>query len=71
LKVLNTLLAFIPFSNGVNFLGSKVSVCAMPPAIHSRMTVSAFDWILGFEHELNMLAGIPAAKAAKVAALVF
>jgi hypothetical protein len=35
------------------------------------MTVSAFDLIFGFAHELNREAGIPAAKAAIVAALVF
>ena len=40
-NVLKTWFEFIPFSNGANRLGSNVSVCAIPPAIHSRMTVSA------------------------------
>src|SRR5687768_12921933 len=71
LKVLSTELACIPFSKGVYFFGSKVSVCAIPPAIHSRITVSAFDFIFGFAQELTRLAGIPAASAASVAALVF
>ena len=71
LDVLSTLLDSMPFSKGVYFLGSKVSVCAIPPAIHKRITVSAFDLILLLLQELNIEAGIPAARAASVAALVF
>jgi hypothetical protein len=71
LKVLSTEFASIPFSNGVYFFGSNVSVCAMPPAIQRRITVSAVDLIFGFEQDVTRLVGIPAAKAARVAALVF
>src|SRR5690606_16383891 len=71
LKVVSTEVAAMPASKGVYFFGSKVSVCAMPPAIHKRITLSAVDLILGFEQEVSRLVGIPAARAARVAALVF
>jgi hypothetical protein len=63
----------IPFSKGAYAFGSKVSVCAMPPAIHNKITVSAFESITGsLEHELRKLAeGIVAAKAAALAELIF
>src|SRR5678815_1145433 len=71
LKVLSTLLASIPFLNGVNFLGSKVSVWGMPPAIHSRITVSAVEGIFGeLQEARKLVTGAPAASAAMVAALV-
>jgi hypothetical protein len=70
LNVLKTLFASIPFSKGVYFFGSNVSVCAMPPAIHRSITVSAFDLILFLLHELSRpLIGRPAANADIVAAL--
>src|SRR5262245_55534564 len=40
-NVLRTRFDSRPFSNGVYALGSNVSVCAIPPAIHKRMNVSA------------------------------
>src|SRR5260370_1110278 len=40
-KVLSTSFDFNPFSYGEKRLGSNVSVCAMPPAIQSTITVSA------------------------------
>ena len=40
-NVLSTCSIRTPFSNGVYFFGSKVSVCAIPPAIQSTMTASA------------------------------
>jgi hypothetical protein len=73
LKVLRTLFPSIPFSKAVYLLGSNVSVCAIPPAIQRRMTVSAVELRATFagEHPLNRLAtGGPAAHAARVAALV-
>lgn len=70
LKVLKTLFAGIPFLNGVYRFGSNVSVCAIPPAIQSRITVSAFDLILPLPQELTRLTGMLADKAAIVAALV-
>src|SRR5690606_7216639 len=70
-NVLNTVFASIPFSKGVYRLGSNVSVWAMPPAIHNRITVSALDFIAGLLQELSRLTGAPAANAASVAALVF
>ena len=73
-KVLNTLLPSIPFLKGVYFLGSKVSVCAMPPAIHNNITVSAVESLIIFFlvlQPLSMLGtGAPAANAASVARLV-
>jgi len=46
-------------------------VCAMPPAIQRRITVSALAFIVGAAQELNRVVGIPDAIAANVAALVF
>jgi hypothetical protein len=46
-------------------------VCAIPPAIQSRITVSAFALIFGLAQELNNDAGSPDAIAARVAAPVF
>ena len=40
-KVLSTRSVRTPGSNGVYRFGSNVSVCAMPPAIHSTMMESA------------------------------
>ena len=57
----------VPTSNGVNFLGSNVSVCAMPPAMKSRMTVSAVAF--AFLSELpKTRCGMPVAIAANEAA---
>ena len=71
LKVLSTSFACIPLVKGVNFLGSKVSVCAIPPPIHNRITVSAVEVNLGRLQEDKKLAiGAPAARAAIEAALV-
>jgi hypothetical protein len=47
-KMLRTLLLSSPFSYGVYFLWSNVSVWAIPPAIHSKMTVSAVESIWVF-----------------------
>jgi hypothetical protein len=58
----------------VYLLGSKVSVWAIPPAIHRRITVSAVELRATFdcgEHPVSKLAtGGPAANAVSVAALV-
>src|SRR5688572_15638848 len=74
LNVLRTLFPSIPFSKAVYLFGSKVSVCAIPPAIESRITVSAEELRATFdcgEHPLSRLAtGGPAAHAARVAAPV-
>src|SRR5690554_5454396 len=71
LKVLSTRLESSPFSKGVYRLGSKVSVCAIPPAIHRRITVSAVAACLDPPQEdKRLVRGTPAANAAKVAALV-
>jgi hypothetical protein len=70
LKVLNTRVPSIPFSNGVYRLGSNVSVCAIPPAIQSRITASAEGFRTGLVHPSSKPAtGAPAANAASVAAL--
>jgi hypothetical protein len=57
---------------GVYFFGSKVSVCGIPPAIQSKITVSAFEvvFLLLLQEDMKLLTGAPAARAAKVAALV-
>ena len=69
--MLNTLLDCIPFVKGVYFFGSKVSVCGIPPAIQSKITVSAFEVIfLLLQEARKLLTGAPAARAANVAALV-
>src|SRR5689334_11715164 len=71
-NVLSTALLLIPFSKGVYFFGSNVSVCAMPPAIHNNITVSAD--VAGFflPVVLSIRAnGALALNAASVAALVF
>ena len=57
---------------GVYLFGSNVSVWAIPPAIQSRMTVSALEFVLLLLQEDNKLVkGAPAASAARVAALLF
>ena len=69
-KVERTRFPSIPFSKGVYFLGSNVSVCAMPPAIHSNITVSAVLVSIGFDPAQLVSSediGAPAARAAKVA----
>jgi len=72
LNVLSTSSDFIPVAYGVNRLGSNVSVWAMPPAIHSKMTVSAVDCFpKGFMLLKSPDKGMVAPKAAMVAALVF
>ena len=53
-----------PFRTRVYRLGSKVSVCAMPPAIHSRIMVSALASILGAPHNWR---GAPPSSADMVA----
>ena len=62
----------MPLVNGVYLLGSKVSVCAIPPAIQSKITVSAvavnFDELQPLNNPAN---GAPAANAARVAVLLF
>jgi hypothetical protein len=64
-------LDFIPVENAVNFLGSNVSVCAMPPPIHSRITVSAVEvFPMGFMLLKRPERGMEAPSAAMVAALV-
>src|ERR1044071_1450773 len=70
-NVLSTLLLLIPFSNGVYFFGSNVSVCAIPPAIQSNITVSAV--VEGFFPVVLIIRanGAFALNAASVAALVF
>jgi hypothetical protein len=71
LNVLSTLLPSIPFSKGVYRLGSNVSVWAIPPAIQSRMTVSALPFrdATLVVHPFSILTtGVPAAIAANVAA---
>ena len=71
-NVLRTSLDFIPVEYGVNRLGSNVSVCAMPPPIQSKMTVSAVDCLpKGFMLLRSPDKGMVAPKAAMVAALVF
>ena len=55
LKVLRTSLAFMPFEKGVYLFGSNVSVWAIPPAIQSRMTVSALEFVLLLLQEDNKL----------------
>src|SRR5882672_5125010 len=73
-KVLSTRLASMPFSKGAYRLGSKVSVCAIPPATHSRMTESAVEGPSPepLPHPESRLAtGAPAANAASAAALDF
>jgi hypothetical protein len=67
--VLNTRLASIPFSNGLYRLGSKVSVWAIPPAIQSRITVSAEELIFGtgLQPGNHPASGAPAAMAARLA----
>jgi hypothetical protein len=70
--VLSTSLAIIPLENGVNFFGSKVSVCDIPPAIQSRITVSALEFIfLLLQDDKELVRGTPAANAAIVAAELF
>ena len=72
LKVLSTLFASNPFSNGVYRFGSKVSVCAIPPAIKSRITESAVEGNVGEPHdESNPAKGAPIPMVAMAAALVF
>jgi hypothetical protein len=62
----------MPFEKGVYLFGSNVSVWAIPPAIQSRMTVSALEFVLLLLQEDNKLVkGAPAASAARVAALLF
>ncbi len=68
--MLNTLFDCIPFVKGVYFFGSKVSVCGIPPAIQSKITVSAVEVIfLLLQEDRKLLTGALAASAAKVAAL--
>jgi hypothetical protein len=60
----------MPLVYGVNFLGSKVSVCAMPPPIQSKITLSAVALILP-DWQLNAPnIGTPEAMAARAAELV-
>ena len=71
LKVLSTSLAFMPLVKGVNFLGSNVSVWAIPPPIQSKITVSAVAVILGrLQEDKKPAIGAPAASAAIEAALL-
>ena len=71
-NVLSTLFASRPLENAVYFFGSKVSVCGIPPAIHNRITVSAFEVIFFLlQEDRKLLIGAPAANVASVAALVF
>ena len=66
-KVLKTAFDSRPFSNGVYRFGSKVSVCAMPPAIHNTTRQSAVaGWAGGMAPKAR---GAPADKAPRVAAL--
>src|SRR4051812_12280417 len=57
----------IPLSYAVNFFGSNVSVCAIPPAIQSTITVSAVGLIFGSASAAKSL-GARADRAASVAA---
>ena len=72
LKVLNTSFAIMPLEKAVYLFGSKVSVCAIPPAIQSKITVSAvavnFDELQPLNKPAN---GAPAVNAARVALLLF
>ena len=72
LKVLSTSLPSIPLRKGVYLLGSKVSVCAMPPAINSQITDSAVEGIrepaLESQEDSNPGIGAPAAMVAILAA---
>jgi hypothetical protein len=72
-KVLNTSFDSMPFLKEVNFLGSKVSVWAIPPAINNNMTVSAEEGmeILELQEENRLAIGDPNPIVAMVAALVF
>ena len=72
-KVLNTTFDSIPFLKGVYFLGSKVSVWAIPPAINNNITVSAEAGIdiLELQEENRPAIGDPNPIVAMVAVLVF
>src|SRR5687768_13205477 len=71
-KVLRTSLDSIPLRKGVYFFGSKVSVCAIPPAIKSRITESAVEGKVGVpQEESNPAKGAPIPMVAMAAALVF
>jgi hypothetical protein len=62
----------MPVVNGVNRLGSNVSVWAIPPPIQSKMTVSAVAFFpKGFMLLKSPDKGMVAPSAAIVAALVF
>jgi hypothetical protein len=60
----------MPLLKGVYRLGSKVSVWAMPPAIHNKITVSALAFLLLLQEDKKLDSGAPAANAPRVAALV-
>src|SRR5438874_4662641 len=67
-NVLSTCSGFNPRSNGTYRFGSKVSVCAIPPAIQRTITVSAVG--LGFSSlPAQTCRGKPAPNAESVAAL--
>ena len=71
-KVLSTSFDSIPFRNGVYFLGSNVSVWAIPPAIKSKITESADAGILSAPQEDSSPPnGAPIPMVAIAAALVF
>ena len=72
-KVLKTLLLSTPLEYGTNAFGSNVSVCAIPPAIQSNITVSALEVIAGADlQEFKKLAmGILVEAADKLAAAIF
>src|SRR5438105_9651288 len=67
-KVLRTWSGLRPRSKAVYFFGSKVSVWAMPPAIHNTITVSAVGLIFSSGSAVSWR-GKPAAKAESVVAL--
>src|SRR5438105_9063451 len=71
-NVLRTLSGDIPFSYGVYFLGSNVSVWAIPPPIQRTMTESAVA--LGLDAAASaprIWRARPAARALRVAAEVW
>jgi len=66
-NVLSTSSTRTPGANGVYRFGSKVSVCAIPPAIHNTITASA---VAGFRGACRTSAGARPTSADSVPAAV-
>ena len=52
-KVQRIRLGSIPFSKGARYFGSNVSVLAIPPPIHSRITLSAVVLEIGLAAQIS------------------